>query len=252
MNLNQTPTLTTYVVIRWDLPWSGRRPAHAEGNWLRRQASWQAKRRELFERFTLPSLQAQTSTDWCALLLADRALEQYHKPVSDPRVRWIYGPPDLTADLDRRPSKMLQLQDGDEICRWERTLWVRMDSDDMLAPRALELMRSALESVGPGGWVQLMTGVAYHAPTETWLGWHNPSPPFYGQVADDLPLFGDHSRVAPAAASLGSHLPHWAVVLHDCNLLNALESPWCRPLPAPMAAAAARQFPHVARLGEVA
>src|ERR1051326_5560838 len=116
--------------VRWDLPWID--PATNIDRFPERKTvEWQRERWRLFEKYTLPSLEAQTHRDWQAHLLADGALEDVHRDVLPSslldRVSIVCNPRDraifLAAELNDRAA-----------------FYMRIDSDDMLAPDALRMM----------------------------------------------------------------------------------------------------------------
>ena len=209
------------VVIRsrWDLIWSG--PNGEDRFPHRNTIEWQRERWRLFTRYTLPSLQRQTHADWECWLLADSANKWMHD-----RVR---GSGDRRAVLVYQPNWWAKEIAGDV----DSIFLTRLDSDDLLAPEALSIMVDASKDMGGNKYVQLDTGVAWHAATETLRRWRNPSPPFYGRVvtADELrkglPGLGHHGQVRPECKVIATDEPTYCVLLHGGNISNSPDRAWC-------------------------
>lgn len=197
--------------VRWDKPWTDvqGRDRFPE----RKTAAWQHHRRQLWHRYTLPSLVAQTHTDWEAVLLCDIDNRAHHAELHGPRCRVVYGGLGATD---------------------EDVLLMRIDSDDILAPEALATLVQAAADLGDKTYAQLDTGVAYHVATDTLYQWANPSPPFYGRVVragSTLPGLGHHAQVRPECKVIQTDDPMFCVVLHDTNISNCRERAWCLPTP---------------------
>jgi len=200
--------LKTIIRIRWDRIWRG---PHGEDRFPRRLTEeWQRYRRDLFLRYTLPSLWG-TCADWCVWLLADRANKRMHQPLD--RCEYVYDDAALV-----QPT--------------ERTLLVRMDSDDMLAPIAIRALELSLRRVPSKEFAQLDTGVAWHPASQTLYRWRNPSPPFmvrFVDPGDDIEKsldFGNHGLMRNQCSVVETMTPTFCVVLHGDNISNSVDSAW--------------------------
>jgi hypothetical protein len=201
--------------INWNVHLTG--PAADENR--RCDPAWHAQRRDLFLRYTLPSLQRQTEPDWQAWLRYDPALANLTDPLRvelrEPRVRFICDTPAAIRELARTGPRHL--------------VFGRLDSDDLLHPGAL-----ARWSREPPGLVQFAYGYALDVRTGRLYEWDHPSSPFIARVGDasmlagDLPdLGGDHGRVHEIARRIADR--RWyMVLLHETNLCNRIDRPWCR------------------------
>jgi hypothetical protein len=206
--------------INWNLDLRSPRPRCLD----RDKPAWQAKRRELFSRYTLPSLLAQTEPDWQAWLRCDPALEHLTAPMAadlagiDRRVRVVYDTPAAMAEL---------------AIHHDRVTVGRIDSDDMLHPGALA--RWSSESPGL---VQFGHGYALDHGTGRLYEWNHPSSPFIAEIGwritessriglTGLPgLGGNHGQVYEVARRIDD--ARWyLVVVHGINICNSLRARWC-------------------------
>ncbi len=108
-----------------------------------RTEAWTRRRVELFRKFNLPSILAQTHKDFVYVVLLDPELRHLTEPVlpevGDSRVWYCYDDkPDLKA-----------LQEYDEL------VLALIDSDDMYAPTAGEIMMAC-----PDRWMYFKRGYA--------------------------------------------------------------------------------------------
>lgn len=225
------------VRIRWDTPWLGgggrdRFPA-------RTTQAWQDERRRLFERYTLPSLCAQTYRGHVRVfLLVDPALEGFH--------RWV---PSISFDGRARPTRLEPIQIflvsdeaelRDHLLLDRPELWTRIDSDDVLAPDALARM-DAVAREHPDRWVQLRNGFALDESTGRVHHWDHPSPAFYGRLSRAMPEWPNHMTVAKQAVRVpGGGL--FGVVVHGDNISNHLDRPYAGPVTDPALATQARRL----------
>ena len=204
--------------IHWDLLLGGRSKDER-----RKTAEWQAYRLDLFKRFTLPSLQAQTAVDWRAWLRCDPELVHLHGPLremaaGDARIQIVYNAnSEAVLTATERPG---------------RVVFGRIDSDDMLRPDAL----ARWEMEGPG-LVQFGDGYGLDPRTGSLWEWNHPSSPFIAEVGDwkmlghGMPgLGGNHGQVHKIARRIDD--ARWYMVLcHGDNVCNRAGGAWCgRPL----------------------
>lgn len=215
--------MRAYIRIRWDVAWLDE--AGNDRFPQRKTEAWQRERWDLFMRYTLPSLQRQTHEDWVALLFCDYDLDRPIFDSGDKRVLWTPGYPDeLCAVAGEVPA--------------ETGYVMRMDSDDMLAAKAIEtLIEHAPRLIRPPEgplYSQLDTGAAYHPASDTVYSWPNPSPPFYGRLWDmssgRIPEFGHHMKDRELARPIKTDDPMFCVVLHDLNICNKPSAQWCQPM----------------------
>jgi len=203
-----------FLRIHWDLLLGGRSKDER-----RKTAEWQAYRLDLFKRFTLPSLQAQSVKDWRAWLRCDPALEPLHGPLrelsaTDSRVQIVY-------DANRKA------QDA-AASRYDKVVFGRIDSDDMLHPEAL-----ARWQVEHHGLVQFGDGYGYDPRSGNLLEWNHPSSPFIAEVGDwtilerGMPgLGGNHGQVYKLAKRIDD--ARWYMVIcHGDNVCNRSGGAWC-------------------------
>lgn len=183
---------------------------------------WQRRRWDLFRRYTLPSLQAQSCGDWQAWLRCDPELSRLTEPMArvlertEPRCRVVYDTPAAAAEL--------------AAARPDPLIFGRLDSDDLLHPQAL-----ARWSAESPGLVQFGFGYALDHATGRLFEWNHPSAPFIARVGDwrmlhkGLPhLGGNHGRAHRIARRIDDG--RWyMVVLHGGNLCNVLRAPWLGP-----------------------
>ena len=201
------------IRMRWDIPWHD-----ADGRdrfAYRASEDFQRSRWGIFTRYTLPSLRRQTHDDWECLLFADPALKAHHQTPPDQRVRWAYG--GLTRDVEERT---------------EDVYFMRMDSDDMLAPESMAMLVRLAPQV-PRLYTQLDHGCAYDPIADCAYWWDNPSPPFYGRLWSgrdgSLPEFGHHVADREQAATLKTPRFAFCVLLHGGNISNQPDRSWCKP-----------------------
>lgn len=150
---------------------------------------WLGHRRQLFERFTLPSLEWQTDQDFETHLLVD------------PECPYPYGIGKIHKTRDwKATAKELS---------GRKVLTIRLDSDDMLLPAAV----AAFKEECLHGWVRLVDGFRMHRgeifPSTQRRG------PFLACFGDDV--YGlEHGSVV-AKDVVGRY---WVQVIHDRNMKN--------------------------------
>jgi len=209
--------------IRWDMPWLD---DQGRDRFPKRcTPAWQQLRLALFMRYTLPALQRQTHADWEAWLLADQANLHMHPTMVEPRVRFVYNFKDACAKLGDA---------GNDV------FFMRIDSDDILAPDALAAFIHHAKYLDSGNYryLQFGDGYAWHTASERIYTWNNPSPPFYGYVAPaavletNVPSFGHHAEARTMSYVI--HGPMYCVVMHGDNISNQPSRAWCKgPLDGP-------------------
>jgi hypothetical protein len=204
--------------IRWDVLFT-RTAWHVD-----RGSAFQRYRWRLFTKYTLPSLRRQ-GAHWRAWLWADPELAALHAELSPPdaRVRFVY-------DLDGEARSLGANE--------PRPLFVfgRMDSDDMLAPDALEVVgRSVQRTDAARPYLQLFSGCAYDESRNRILPWTYPSPAFVfrpiagADLAEGMPSFGGkHSGIHKQSVRVTTPEPSFCVVLHGRNLANSPEARYAK------------------------
>lgn len=205
--------------IRWDTPWLD---ANKTDRFPKRKtAEWQALRWAIFTNYMLPSLQKQTHADWEAWLLCDPENAHLHRiDIAEPRVRFAY-------DLRATARTVFEHYDAGVFL-------MRIDSDDMLAPDALQSLLACTDQLSAHKFLQFGDGYAWHIGTKKLYHWANPSPPFYGYVAHSqvlkhtLPDLGHHAKAREQSYIVSPGQQMYCVLLHDDNLNNAPNRAWCR------------------------
>jgi hypothetical protein len=209
----------TILRIRHDLMWPG---PQGEDRFPRRcTLDWQIERARLFRTYTLASLRRQNTSGWEVWLLSDSTNESLHKMVGigtgDPRVRIEYHPNERAREIQ------------------EDVFLMRIDSDDILAPDAIETLLGYAQTCSSRPYIQLDTGVAWDERTSTMYNWTNPSPPFYGRIVKKeelvggLPGLGHHVKVRENGECLviKTDNPMFCVVMHGGNISNNTDRKWC-------------------------
>jgi hypothetical protein len=201
------------VRINWNIPLTG--PARNDA--LRHDPDWPAVRWDLFSRYTLPSLQAQTEPSWQAWLCYDPAIRDpivdHVRFLAEPRVRMVHDLPAAARSLAASPPEPL--------------IFMRLDSDDLLHPGALARLCAELP-----GLVQFGYGYMVHLPGGDVYEWNHPSGPFIARIGDSgmclagqPDLGGNHMQVRKLARRIADR--RWYTVLvHGRNLCNTTERPW--------------------------
>lgn len=208
----------------------------------RLRSEWQAYRRSLLRLYTLPSLLAQTHGNWRAWIRCDPDLLDLHGPLHDlaamdPRIRIVYDGDAAARDLATHP--------GDQ---YDRILYGRIDSDDMLHPRAIERWIREVEATGCE-YVQMGDGYALQPDTGRLWEWNHFSPAVLARVcaraqfAAGLPeQGGNHGKVHEFARRC-SDGRWYLVTVHGDNLCNKPNSRWVgREITGPDRERAMREF----------
>jgi hypothetical protein len=145
--VNRDAATAVIVKTRFSLRWRGDLPSR----------DWMEKRFELLRRITLPSLQAQTLTRFDWAILTDPALEG---DVAD-LFRDLPTPGRTTIVPVAATEPTIPGETTESLRRGrDRFLVVRLDSDDALAPDALENIVEASRTLGEGeGLIDLPFGV---------------------------------------------------------------------------------------------
>lgn len=209
------------VLVHWDTPMSS-------GN-RRKDPEWQRERWRIFLERTLPSVRRQTYPGVEGWLLAAPSNREIHEslPGSEDTspFRWVY---DLPKECSQIPERYF-------ICR--------VDSDDMLAPEAVELMVEGALGAPEKDFVQLVTGIAQNTKGELFR-WVAKSPPFFGGLmeAGESPEFGNHSAAWKRSKRLRTKLPMFCVTIHGLNTstTDRCKALGARPLFSEQAEATAR------------
>ena len=151
---------------------------------------WIAKRYEQWKRFTLVSLRNQTVGQWEQWLLCEPGTEdlvaKHTAAVDDPRAKWVF-------DFEKAKTGL------------HSHLGLRLDSDDALHPRALELFLMSQE--GQLATIVGARGYAFDFNTGRMYDYTDRTPPFYSQRIDPQhPSWEhwDHTTVARRATRLSS------------------------------------------------
>jgi hypothetical protein len=157
-------------------------------------------------------------------LWADPELNALHEELTldDSRVRFVY-------DLDQEARLVGEAEPG-------RAFMVgRIDSDDMLAPKTLEVVGQARHVDAGRPFLQLFSGCAYDERRNRLLPWNNPSPAFVfrcvtgADLIRGFPSFGGkHSHVHQESVHLRTPAPAFCVVLHGRNLSNSPDAMYAK------------------------
>ncbi len=205
------------VKTRFSLRWRGELPSR----------EWIDERLELLRRVTLPSLRAQTLQDFDWVVLTDpdweeRVIEEFSRLAVPARTTVV------PVAFDGRTSRP-ELR---EAVRRERRrfLVVRLDSDDALAPDALERMSEAARGLGEeGGLVNLPEGAVLDwASGAIWRRRFRPhyQGPFCALAHSDIDrLFdtgGEHRHAREGRKLVNLDGVAWLQTVHSGNIDNRI------------------------------
>jgi hypothetical protein len=207
--------------------------------------AWLDKRIELFERYCLPSINAQTDTEFFWFVLFDRNSD---KKLKEKINTWI------DACLSFVPV-MCEESTTVSLCveqlinyymaktQSEYILTTRFDNDDAWHENAIGILQRAVADFLEKNKVNkkdkvfevfdFPLGVRFHEEIGQLYLWHRPCSPFIsllqkqeerepGQTVYSFP--GGHTKAYETATIhvLNSKIPSWLQVLHDTNILNKL------------------------------
>jgi hypothetical protein len=170
--------------------------------------AWTEKRLDYFQRFNLPSIMNQSHDDFLYMILMDPELREMTEPIMpkvDDRIIYVY---DDAAGLE-------VLRQFDEI------VYALIDSDDMYAARAGEIMMNPSNSEWAyfkhGYAYNYLTGRLFHYDT-IWTG------PFFAHRLDPKTMtYFDREKRHPGHKSVAKYDPQelaagqFCVLLHDRN-----------------------------------
>lgn len=133
--------------------------------WL--DPDWLHYRVHLYRQFTLASLRRQTFQDFDIILQCCQA----NKRLMDPYIDMLKEA-GVTVVFDEGRQYFANLPS-----KYTKLSYVRLDSDDMYAPQALDIMRASLSM-----WhaVQCVGGFWWNIPRRIVRRWIRKSPPFFG------------------------------------------------------------------------
>ena len=213
--------MLTILRINWDLFLDG----PCAQNDKRLSAEWQAMRLKLFARYTLPSLMRQTHGNWRAWIRCDHELLALHGALHDlancdARLRIVYDSDASARDLATHPGP-----------QYDRILFGRIDSDDMLRPDALARWIREAQATG-SEYVQFGDGYALDPASGRLWEWNHFSPAVLARVctreqfAQGMPeQGGNHGKVHEFARRVDDGR-YYCVTVHGDNLCNKPDSRW--------------------------
>ncbi len=215
--VNRATAAAVIVKTRFSLRWRGALPSR----------EWLESRFEMLKRITLPSLQAQTLPEFDWAILTDPELERdvagLFRDVATP------GRASIVPVGSTEPTVSEEATESLRRGR-DRFLVVRLDSDDALAPDALERIVAASRTLGDDeGLINLPSGVVLD--WETGRAWKRRfreryQGPFYALTHSnrDRVLFsgGDHRQAREGRRIAVVPDVSWLQTVHPGNIDNRL------------------------------
>lgn len=232
--MKNKPSLAHFILTRFNL----KRNAELPENWLERRI-------ELFERYCLPSVAAQSREDFLWILLCEASTKD---ELSSHIEKWCNDYKNLSPRLTMawcnkfKSEKMGEcvqpiIEEHTKLLGASHILTSRLDNDDAYATHFIEsLQRRALEIIKrkqlPKGGVVLdfPEGVRLHEKTGNLYLWNRPHNPFISLLRDVKDKYktiysfpGGHGTVWKyIKVQKVNKDPVWMQVLHDQNISNKL------------------------------
>jgi hypothetical protein len=205
--------------MRWNLPSS----LHYSSLERVVDARWQARRRELFEQYCLPSIAQQTAHDFTWLLFV------YPDIMSDGDVHWFRSRDDrlrIVAVEDPLSSGVQEAQEAvaRAVSRNDWVITTRLDSDDVLHPDHLRKVRVAND--GGRRVVEFMHGFYYDVMRDELRRVREPRNAFVSVLEPARELrtaWGwAHHEIGEENEILYLEEPGWIALVHDQNTTTYL------------------------------
>ena len=194
------------VRVQWNLALS---PGSQHAAPWRRDTAWYDYRWHLWEKYTQASLLRQTYSDFEVWLHCNKDYAEHTDPMADllPDKRFK-----LVYDMDDQIKKTV---------RRRRTLFVRIDNDDMYGKKALQLYHEA-NTKKP--YIQFVNGWVLNHHTGKLAVWTHPSPAFNCQsggpdIAELRSKAKMHHQVSAIAHTIKDR-GQFMLILHGNNAAN--------------------------------
>jgi hypothetical protein len=208
-----------FLLMRWNLPGS----LHYSS--LERVADprWQARRRELFEQYCLPSVAGQTAHDFTWLLLV------YRNIMSEADLRWFQARDDrlrIVSVEDARSSGVPEAREAvaASVSKDDWVITTRLDSDDILHPDHLRKVR--VDHNGGRRVVEFMHGFYYDLMRDELRHVREPHNAFVSvlEPAEGLRTAWGwaHNQIGQENEILYLEEPGWIALVHDQNTTTYL------------------------------
>ena len=208
------------LMTRFAIPFTKNDDHHDQGR------KWLDDRFALFEKYTLPSVEAQTCKDFSWVLLVN--MEFPHFTHTDADRLTGYGHKVWFVDTVWDREKVGSEFDYGDMLRahFEENWFItsRLDSDDMLGPHYIEGIQSMFTEERQ--WIGFDNGLVYHAASGVWFTRKYKNSPFVSLVESYDTIKGVYQFPHTAATKKYSYVsvddktPGWVQVIHDSNIKN--------------------------------
>lgn len=211
-----------FVITRFNLKISGDFTRDKSGI-ATRSDDWLDHRFDLFERYCLPSLVAQTNQDFTWLLLFDESTSEKHRQRVERAVRLC---PQIKAcfikGTDAQPSIRESINEDTEIL-----ITTRIDNDDAFRDDALAMVRSYAQELATDLCINFRYGFSFNGDeAEVFSQKYNPFSSLIELKKPDgfKTIFAaGHGKIHRLAKVKQIKTgPHWLMVVHDRNLANRM------------------------------
>lgn len=203
-------------------------------NWSKGRDKWTGERLELFEKYTLPSVAAQTNKKFKWLIFCDPTTDMKYQlrllDLIDPHPNFSvhYAEPPHKHEWYNPTQEVLTEFIVPFLIKEERTITTRLDSDDMLACDFVDRVYSAIDPtlphevlIFPHGYIMDKEGNYYK---KRWGD--NPFVTAVETGQDIKTAFGANhmraSRISTNYKNVDAN-PAWVCVVHADNAKNTLE-----------------------------
>jgi len=204
-------------------------------------AEWLQRRIELFEKYSLPSIQSQTEKDFFWLVLFDKDVPKNLQEKIDAWQKSCnnFNPMLCGGWIHKTIGGCVEefIRTETERDRTSYTLTTRIDNDDGMHEDFVKTLQATAHGQikkGVGAVVlDYCLGVRYHEATKRFLLWPRRCAPFIsllrkynpeGRIVTVHSFPGGHDSVWKYAkvVSLKKHDPYWLQSIHDVNISNVL------------------------------
>jgi hypothetical protein len=208
-----------FLLTRWNLPGC----LHHSSLEKVVDPRWQARRRELFEQYCLPSVTGQTVQDFTWLFLVYRAMTSEADlkwfQAHDERLRIVFVEDPTSTGAREAQEAVSRLVSGQD-----HVITTRLDSDDILHPDHLRMVR--IDYSGERKVVEFMHGFYYDVMRDELRHVEEPHNAFVSvlEPAEGLrTAWGwEHHRIGEENEIFYLDAPGWIALVHDHNTTTYL------------------------------
>ena len=185
---------------------------------------WLSHRFDLFERYCLPSLAAQTNKDFIWFVFFDESTSETYRQRMEkaqqqcPQLRACYIPDtDIHSVMNRAIDEQTDV-----------LITTRIDNDDAFREDALAVIRQQLDNVSQDTVINLRFGYSYDGHlAEVFSQKYNPFSSLIEFRKPDgfMTIFGEHGHGKIHKIARVKQIktgPHWLMVVHDRNVANKM------------------------------